>query len=68
MVSDKGKRKLIYADCTYYWFVRVTETSHRIYIISEDRKVKIVCPFRDTEEPVTPSQIVEIIKRYKAEN
>ncbi|MBO4867464.1 MAG: hypothetical protein J5582_13045 [Ruminococcus sp.] len=67
MVSKKGKRKIVYDDRVYYWFVRVTEESHRINIISEDKKVRICVPFRDTEESVTPGTVRELLEKHFAD-
>lgn len=60
MVSAKGKRKIIYNDSVYYWYIRIKDKSHRINIISEDKKIHLEYPFFDTEIPVTPS----LIKKY----
>ena len=67
MVSKKGKRKIVYDDKVYYWYVRVTEESHRINIISEDKKVRICVPFRDTEESVTPGTVRELLEKHFAD-
>lgn len=41
-VSPKGKRKHIYNNETYYWFVRKnSEGIPRIHIISDDKKIKL---------------------------
>ncbi|SEL22463.1 hypothetical protein [Ruminococcus albus] len=67
MVSKKGKRRIVYDDRVYYWFVRVTEESHRINIISEDKKIRICAPFRDTEESVTPGMVRELLEKHFAD-
>lgn len=67
MVSKKGKRKIVYDDKVYYWYVRVTEESHRIHIISEDKKIRICAPFRDTEESVTPGTVRELLEKHFAD-
>lgn len=66
MVSKKGRRKIVCGDKVYYWYVRVTEDSHRIMIISEDKKVRISAPFRDTEVSVAPGTVREIIEKHSA--
>lgn len=67
MVSKKGKRKIVYDDRVYYWYVRVTGESHRINIISEDKKIRRCVPFRDTEESVTPGTVRELIEKHFAD-
>ena len=67
MVSKKGKRKIVYDDRVYYWYVRVTEGSHRIHIISEDKKIRICAPFCDTEESVTPATVRELLEKHFAD-
>lgn len=67
MISQKGKRKFVYGDCVYYWYVRVTEGKHRIHVISEDKKIRICAPFGNTEESVTPLTVRELLDKYFAE-
>ena len=67
MVSKKGKRKIVYDDRVYYWYVRVTEGSHRIHIVSEDKKIRICSPFCDTEESVTPATVRGILEKHFVE-
>lgn len=39
MISKKGKRKFVYKDKVFYWFVRAnSEGIQRIHILSEDKK------------------------------
>ena len=54
MVSKKGKRKLDYEGKIFYWFIRKDSAGRpKIHILSEDKKVNLVRPFRDTEEPLS---------------
>ena len=40
-INTKGKRKIIFKNKIYYWFVRVEEDgSHRIHILTEDKKIR----------------------------
>lgn len=64
MVSGKNKRKIVYEGVNYYWYVRVHEHSHRVHIISDDKKLHLEYPFRDTEIPVTPQDIRNYLKEY----
>ena len=66
MVSKKNKRKIVYEGTNYYWYVRVDELSHRVHIISDDKKVHLEYPFFDTELPVTPRNIRNHLKEYYA--
>lgn len=53
-VSSKGKRKHIYNNETYYWFVRKnSEGIPRIHIISDDKIIHLERAMFDTEVPVT---------------
>ena len=62
-INTKGKRKLIFNDKVYYWYVKVEKDgSHRIHILAEDKKVNKVYPMFDTEVPVTPEYICKIIE------
>ena len=62
MVSEKNKRKIVYEGKNYYWYVRVSEHSHKVHIISDDKKVYLEYPFFDTEIPVTPRDIRNYLK------
>lgn len=52
MISQKGKRKLIYKDRLYYWFVKLDEDYHKPYllIISDDRKLQLFYPLNQTND------------------
>ena len=57
-ISPKGKRKHIYNNETYYWFVRKnSEGIPRIHIISDDKKINLERAVFDTEVPVTGAYI-----------
>ncbi|WP_373266045.1 hypothetical protein [Hungatella hathewayi] len=65
MVSKKGKRKFVYKDKVFYWFVRAnSEGIQRIYILSEDKKINLERSFIDSEVPVEPSYIGQLLKEY----
>lgn len=66
MVSKKDKREIVYEGTPYYWYVRVNEHSHRVHIISADKKVHLEYPFLDTEIPVTQKEIRNHLKKYFA--
>lgn len=68
MVSKKGKRRIVVEGGTYYWYVHVTENSHRVIILTEDKKLRIEVPFCDTEESITPQRVAEIIRSRRADN
>ena len=69
MVLKKGKRKLIYNETVFYWYVRKKpEGIPRIHILSEDKQINLeLSPF-DTELPVTPEEIKKKLKRYFDKN
>lgn len=64
MVSGKKKRKIEYKGTIYYWYVRIKSHTHRIHIISGDKRVLLEYPFPDTEVPVTPRDIRKHLKEY----
>lgn len=64
MVSKKGKRKIIFDDSVYYWYIKISDNSHRLHIISDDKKLHLEYPFIDTELPVTPEIIATHLKEY----
>lgn len=66
MVSGKNKRKIVYEETDYYWYVSVNEHGHRVHIISDDKKVHLEYYFLDTEVPVTPQDIRNHLKEYYA--
>ena len=64
MINKKGKRKIIFKDKEYYWFVRVEKDgSHRIHIMTEDKKINLAFPMFDTEVAVTPADICKILEK-----
>ena len=64
-VSPKEKRKHIYNNETYYWFVRKnSEGIPRIHIISEDKKIHLERAMFDTEVPVTGAYINKLLDEY----
>lgn len=65
MVLKRGKRKLIYNETVFYWYVRKNlEGIPRVHILSEDKQINLeLAPF-DKELPVTPKEIKESLKRY----
>lgn len=64
MVLKKYKRKIIYKNSVYYWYVKTTNNSHRVHIISDDKKLHLEYPFFDTELPITPQIIKNHLKDY----
>lgn len=65
MISQKGKRKLTYEGTNFCWFVRAgSRGGHRIYIVSEDKKLRLEYPFLDTEVPVTPAYVRKLLREY----
>ncbi len=65
MISQKGKRKLIYEGENFCWFVRVSfQKGHRIHIVSEDKKLHLEYPFLDTETPVTSAYVRKLLREY----
>lgn len=69
MVSKKGKRKIVYNDNTFYWYVRKNpEGNPRIHILSENKRINLdFAPF-DSELSVTPKEIRAKLERYFAED
>ena len=65
MVSKKGKRKIEYEGKIFYWFVRVGDRGNlKIHILSEDKKINLEYPPLDSEVPVTPSYIRQLLAAY----
>lgn len=65
MVSKKRKRKIVYNDKIFYWFVRVNDNGNmRIHILSEDKKINLEYPSFDSELPVTPSYIRQLLNKF----
>lgn len=65
MISKKGKRRFEFEGNIFYWFVRANAAGHhRIHIISEDKKINLEFPPFDSEVPVEPSYIRELLKRF----
>ncbi len=64
-VSSKGKRKLLYNNAVFYYFVRVNNDGiPRLHIMSDDKKINLEKPLFDTEVPVLKSYVISIIKAY----
>ncbi|MBQ8966993.1 hypothetical protein [Ruminococcus sp.] len=63
MTAKKGRRKFLHGDRMFYWYIKV-DSCHRIIIYSEDKKTRIEAPFPDTEVPVTPKTIGDILDKY----
>lgn len=61
-INTKGKRKIIFNNEVFYWFVKLEKDgSHRIHILTEDKKINRVYPMVDTEVSVTPSYICKLL-------
>ncbi len=62
-INTKGKRKIVFNDEVYFWFVKIEKDgSHRIPILTEDKKINGVYPVVDTEVSVTPGYICELLE------
>lgn len=65
VVLKKGKRKLIYNETFFYWYVRKNlKGISRVHVLSEDKRIKLEFPPFDRELPVTPKEIKVNLKRY----
>lgn len=65
MVSKKGKRKFEYKEKIFYWFVKKnTDGVPRIHILSDDKKINLEYPLFDSEVPVVPSFIKQLLTDY----
>ena len=63
-INTKGKRKIVFNDEIYYWFVRIEKDgSRRIHILTEDKMVNRVYPMVDTEVSVTPAYICKLLEK-----
>ena len=68
-VSTGNKRKLVYKERVFYWYVRKNrEGIPRLYILSGDKKVHLERPLFDTEVPVTPADVVKQLEEYESRN
>ena len=64
MISTKGKRKVVFQEETYYWYIKKnTAGSPRIHISSEDKKVQLEYGF-DREIAVDNGYIRGLLERY----
>ncbi len=62
-INTKGKRKIVFNDEVYFGFVKIEKDgSHRIHILTEDKKINLVYPVVDTEVSVTPGYICELLE------
>ncbi len=65
MVSKKGKRKFEYNGKIFYWFIRLnTDGIPKIHILSDDKKINLDYPLFDSEIPVVPSYIEQLLTDY----
>lgn len=65
MISKKGKRKLVYEEKIFYWFVRVNSIGiPKIHILSEDKKINLEYPLFDKEIPATTAYIKHLLKEH----
>lgn len=68
MVSSKGKRKIIYQEKLFFWFVRANQEGiFKIHILSEDKQMNLEYPLFDSEVPVTPAYIRRLLEKYYGE-
>ena len=68
-VSSKHKRKFEFKGQTYYWFVRIeSDGSHRIHILSDDKKFNQAFSMPDTELSITPSYIRRLLEQSGVPN
>ena len=64
-VNAKNKRKLVYNEQLFYWFVRKNvDGIPRLHIISDDKKVNLERPLFDTEVPVVRNYVVKQLDDY----
>lgn len=65
MILKKGKRKIVFQEHIFYWFVRTNPAGYqKIHIMSEDKKVNLEFPPIDSEVPIEPSYIKELLKKH----
>ena len=63
-INPKGKRKIVFHDQIFYWFVRTEQDgSHRLHILTADKQIQRVFPMADTEVPVTPGYIRKLLEQ-----
>lgn len=58
MILRKGKRKFVYNEITYYWYIK----NPYIYIISEDKKLHLKYGF-DKEIGISPQYIKNLLQK-----
>ena len=67
-VNVRNKRKLIYNEKLYYWYVRKNKAGiPRLHIISDDKKVNLDLPLFDTEVSVAGEYVVKKLEEYYME-
>lgn len=65
MVSKKGKRKVVYEDKVFYWFLRADLAGiPKIHILSEDKNINLEYPLFDREVPVLSAYVLQLLKEY----
>lgn len=65
MVSKKGTRKFVYKGKVFYWFVKRDQLDFiKIYILSEDKKIRLECNPIDSEVIIEPNDIRILLKDY----
>ena len=65
MISKKGKRKVVYEDKVFYWFVRANSDGiPKIHILSEDKKINLEYPLFDREVSVLSVYVLQLLKEY----
>ncbi len=64
-VNARYKRKLIYKEQLFYWYVRKNNAGiPRLHIISDDKKVNLDLPLFDTEVSVAGEYVVRKLNEY----
>ncbi|MBQ3010787.1 MAG: hypothetical protein IJA20_03660 [Methanocorpusculum sp.] len=63
MISQKGKRKIVIGEKTYFWWIKKDGSGHpKINILSEDKAVFIKTGY-DRELCIGPGYIRELIEK-----
>jgi hypothetical protein len=65
MVSKKGTRKFVYNGKVFYWFVKRNQLDYiKIYILSDDKKIRLECDPIDSEAIIEPNDIRILLDNF----
>lgn len=65
MINTKRKRKIVFREKTFYWYIKKDETGYpHIVVFSEDKKIRLNAPLIDSESIGGPRDVAELLEAY----